>query len=174
MWKRKRIRYLPFVIALLTIVFIFIPGRTGDKGRLRIQYAKCLEKYEGVRYIWGGETTFGIDCSGLVRKGLIDALFYEGIKTFNSALIRNSLFLWWNDCSAKSLKDGYRNFTTPLFDAESVNSIKPGQLETGDIAVTSDGVHVLAYLGDNEWIEADPGNKKSHKGGSSGKGQFMV
>ena len=26
----------------------------------------------------------------------------------------------------------------------------------GDLAVTEDGVHVLAYLGGSEWIEADP------------------
>ncbi len=169
-WKRKSIRFLPFVIALIIIVFISIPGRTGDKGRLRIQYVKCLVKYEGVRYIWGGETILGIDCSGLVRKGLIDALFQEGIKTLNSALIRNSLYLWWNDCSAKSLKEGYRNFATPLFDAESVNSIKLGQLEMGDIAVTSDGIHVLAYLGNNEWIEADPGIRKVIKAETPVKG----
>ncbi len=31
------------------------------------------------------------------------------------------------------------------------------QLAPGDIAVTPDGVHVLAYLGDGEWMEADPG-----------------
>lgn len=159
-WKRREIRYLPFVIASIIIIFIFIPGKQADKGRLKAQYAKCLEKYEGVRYIWGGETILGIDCSGLVRKGLIDALFHEGITTLNPALIRNSLFLWWNDCSAKSLKDGYRNLTTPLFDAKSVNSIKPEQLEPCDIAVTSDGIHVLAYLGNNEWIEADPGIRK--------------
>ncbi|HBC88166.1 MAG TPA: hypothetical protein DCZ94_14545 [Lentisphaeria bacterium] len=159
-WRRKRIRYLPFIITVIIVIFILIPGRSRNKERLRIQYARCLEKYEGVRYIWGGETFLGIDCSGLVRKGLIDALFYEGIQTLNPELIRNSLFLWWNDCSARSLKEGYRNLTTPLFDAESVNSIKTDQLEVGDIAVTSDGVHVLAYLGNNSWIEADPGIRK--------------
>lgn len=30
------------------------------------------------------------------------------------------------------------------------------RLEPGDFAVTSDGVHVLAYLGDRRWIQADP------------------
>ena len=32
----------------------------------------------------------------------------------------------------------------------------PAQWRTGDLAVTADGVHVLAYLGDRTWIEADP------------------
>lgn len=29
-------------------------------------------------------------------------------------------------------------------------------LKPGDLAVTDDGVHVMAYLGDRAWIEADP------------------
>lgn len=30
----------------------------------------------------------------------------------------------------------------------------------GDFAVTSDGVHVMAYIGDQTWLEADPDVKK--------------
>lgn len=30
----------------------------------------------------------------------------------------------------------------------------------GDLAVTSNGIHIMAYLGDNRWIEADPGIRR--------------
>jgi hypothetical protein len=33
----------------------------------------------------------------------------------------------------------------------------------GDLAVTTSGDHVLAYLGEKEWIAADPGERKVTK-----------
>ena len=30
-------------------------------------------------------------------------------------------------------------------------------LSPGDLAVTDNGVHVMVYLGDGKWIQADPG-----------------
>ena len=30
-------------------------------------------------------------------------------------------------------------------------------LERGDLAVTDGGAHILAYAGDGQWIQADPG-----------------
>ncbi len=35
--------------------------------------------YQGVRYVWGGEGLLGIDCSGLVRKGLVWSQLNLGI-----------------------------------------------------------------------------------------------
>lgn len=29
-------------------------------------------------------------------------------------------------------------------------------LVPGDLAVTNNGVHILAYIGDGQWIQADP------------------
>lgn len=57
----------------------------------------------------------------------------------------------------RALRDGYKGLTTPLFQAQSINAITNSRLAPGDIAVTADGAHVLAYLGDNHWIEADSG-----------------
>ena len=37
-----------------------------------------------------------------------------------------------------------------------MREIEPNQLLPGDLAVTRDGVHVLAYLGESRWIQADP------------------
>jgi hypothetical protein len=30
-------------------------------------------------------------------------------------------------------------------------------LVPGDLAVTTSGIHILAYAGDEQWIQADPG-----------------
>jgi cell wall-associated NlpC family hydrolase len=35
-------------------------------------------------------------------------------------------------------------------------------LRPGDLAVTTSGSHVLAYLGQNQWIEADPDIMRVH------------
>ncbi|MFN2599036.1 MAG: NlpC/P60 family protein, partial [Pyrinomonadaceae bacterium] len=50
---------------------------------MRRAYIASLESYEGTRYVWGGENSRGIDCSGLVRRGLINADFHEGVVTAN-------------------------------------------------------------------------------------------
>jgi cell wall-associated NlpC family hydrolase len=117
-------------------------------------------KYEGTRYVWGGENRLGIDCSGLVRKGLINANIRLGLQTLNPRLVRSALDLWWHDCSAKALRDEYRNYTARLSQAQNINDIPPDLVLPGDLAITSDGSHVLAYLGDKTWIEADPNEMK--------------
>ena len=55
---------------------------------LRQKYVDSLVRYEGTKYVWDGENRLGIDCSGLVRKGLIDAAVRAGISTWNPRLIR--------------------------------------------------------------------------------------
>ena len=121
---------------------------------------QCLRQYEGARYLWGGESRMGIDCSGLVRNGLINANIKTGFLTCNPQLVRTAVALWWNDCSAQALRDEFRGFTTRLARSQSINSIADGFLEPGDLAVAANGVHVLAFLGGKTWIEADPDAKK--------------
>ncbi len=50
--------------------------------------------YQGVRYVWGGEGLLGIDCSGLVRKGLVWSQLNLGIRTLNGKPIRDAIGLW--------------------------------------------------------------------------------
>lgn len=43
-----------------------------------------------------------------------------------------------------------------LADAPVINAMNYAKLQPGDLAVTTNGIHILAYLGDHAWIEADP------------------
>ncbi len=156
-WRRLPVRIVGLVVTLLLSLFLILPGRPVDTVSLRAEYLQSMQGYHGTPYVWGGENRFGIDCSGLVREGLIQANFQQGISTFNPALVRQGLAMWWFDLSAQALRDGERGWTKRLFKAESINTIDRSKLLPGDLAATTDGVHILAYLGENKWIEADPG-----------------
>ena len=157
LWHKRKIRWIPVVLLILLYLPFIMPGREIDRESLSKYYIGSARQYEGVRFLWGGENYFGIDCSGLVRKGLIDANLREGVLSANPACLRRAFELWWYDCSARALKNSYRNWTEPLFQASSINQLDCKLLQPGDFAVTMDGIHTLLYLGDNEWIEADPG-----------------
>jgi hypothetical protein len=159
-WNKRPIRYSLLGITAIIMVFLVLPGRNYDTTIMRAACCKELLKYERTHYEWGGENGRGIDCSGLVRRGLINADIRVGIKTLNPRLIRVGLYMWWYDCSAKSLGREYRELTRLLFERPSINAIDKSEIREGDIAVTSSGVHVLAYLGECRWIEADPTVKK--------------
>ncbi len=68
--------------------------------------------------------------------------------------------MWWFDLSALSLRDGARGWKQRLFRSPDINAIDSAKLLAGDLAVTIDGQHILAYVGTNRWIEADPGDLK--------------
>lgn len=155
-WPKRRLRFVILgTIALLAILF-FSPGRPYEREALQRAVTDGLKRYDGTAYVWGGENGRGIDCSGLIRRGMIDGCFLEGIRTLNPALLRASFDLWLHDCSARALRDGYRDLTRPLGTAEAVNDIPLAGLAPGDIAVTRDGLHILAYLGDGVWTQAAP------------------
>ncbi len=124
-----------------------------------------LKSYVGTKYVWGGENFIGIDCSGLLRRAMIVAEIRRGLLHPNPTLVRNGLSLWWNDTTAKTLMSEDYPMTVTLFTYDSINKVDENSTITsdvaslvmpGDIAVTSDGVHALANVGPNKWIEADP------------------
>lgn len=155
-WKAKPVRWAGLVLGVALLAIAIVPERTVDAPALRREYVGAMQSYDGVPYVWGGETKRGIDCSGLMRCGLIDASLKRGLATLNPALARAALSLWWNDLSARAMKDEHGNQTRVLFTASSINSVDLNRLQPGDMAVTSNGVHVLAYVGRSTWIEADP------------------
>lgn len=153
----KVVRYAFWGVLALAAFYFLGPARAFDTATLRREYVNALKSFTGTRYIWGGENHRGIDCSGLVRAGLIQTNLKVGLRSGNPALIRESLWLWWHDAPAKSLAEGYDGRSSLILKADSINELDPSRVLPGDFAVTSKGVHALAYLGNKVWIEADPG-----------------
>lgn len=155
-WRRKFWRTVLLVLPVLAAVPFFLPEKPIDPGSLRERYVAAVERMEGTRYVWGGESHWGIDCSGLPRRGLRDALLESGWENGNGAAFWEWARQWWYDTSAKALGENYRGFTRPLGIRGKLRDLDCGNLLPGDLAVTTDGRHVLVYLREGNWIQADP------------------
>ena len=155
-WNRKTVRGVLLACSLGVFIFALAPSRPTNPQALRQEYVQALQKYENTPYIWGGESKRGIDCSGLMRCALVDANIKKALTTFNPSSLRTGFSIWWHDSSARAMKEEYQDKTRFLFTSPSINQINYSAIEPGDIAVTSNGVHALAYIGDQTWIEADP------------------
>lgn len=157
-WRRRWIRFGLLAFTGLSVCFLVAPSPARmAPPTLRQDFLVGLRRYQGVAYYWGGESFRGIDCSGLIRRGLIDSAFSRGLRSLNPGLVRFALWLWWHDCTASDLGEEYRYMTLHVLDTPSVNQLDLSRILPGDLAVTASGVHIMAYLGGNTWIEADPG-----------------
>ncbi len=156
----KLLKVAALIVAALGLGIALLPGKPARAESLRPKYLAALARFEGTRYLWGGEGRLGIDCSGLPRRALRSALIEEGLRTFNPALFRQAFNHWWHDASARALAGGYRGYTVPLNIEGVIQKLDPAPLLPGDLAITCDGIHVLIYLGEHRWIQADPGAQK--------------
>ncbi len=163
-WRRLAVharvrRYAPLGITLLAlgVCLILLHGNhPPDAARLQATYVRCLLSYRGAPYVWGGETHWGIDCSGLARCALWDAMQREGGREGNPRLLGIPGWqFWWRDMTAADLRDGKYGYTHVVGSADHLAGATVPDLRAGDLAVTSNGMHVLIYLGDARWIEAD-------------------
>lgn len=159
-WNKKIARRVILAVGIIPILFLSMPGYRYDRELLRQEYVNELSKYENVNYVWGGEKRSGIDCSGLIRAGLINANIRRGIIGLNPGLVRAGIFLWWNDGSAHELGLGYKNRTKRIATIKDVEEIDYTIIRPGDFVVKADGTHTMAYLSDKMWIEADPERMK--------------
>jgi hypothetical protein len=156
-WKKKPVRIALLALPLLIGVPFLLPARPLDQNELRRDYLQRMAGFEGTRYHWGGENSLGIDCSGLPRRALRESLLSYGIRNADGGALRMVLEQWWFDASARALSEGYRDYTVPLATFGTIEKMDYAGLAPGDLAVTTDKRHVLAYAGDDRWIQADPG-----------------
>ncbi|MEM9772168.1 MAG: NlpC/P60 family protein [Cyanobacteria bacterium P01_D01_bin.73] len=165
-WRDRLRRTLVVCCIGVGLVPLILPNRPVDAIALHRDYIQALANFEGTRYHWGGETFTGIDCSGLPRRALQQAMLSQGLKQLNGDLIRKALFHWWFDASAEALAVGYRNYAVPLDQtinqptetSSTIRTMSYDELNPGDFAVTGDRLHLIVYLGNNQWIQADPGS----------------
>ncbi len=159
-WNSKRGRAAWAVFTGCVVVVFSWPSPPAADAALRDAYVAHLRAYVGTPYVWGGENSRGIDCSGLVRRAFIDAHLACALRGPSPWHLRRACSLWWNDESAKALGAADRSTTRLVRSAASINDLDVRPLRLGDLAVTQDGVHVLAYVGGDEWISADPDRRR--------------
>lgn len=160
LWKRKPWRWVALAMPVVLIIPFVLPGRDIKADQLSEDYMSRVAAFEGTRYHWGGESSRGIDCSGLPRRALRDALLAQGFSKLNGRAFRAWLKQWWHDASAKALGAGYRGYTRSLGATGTIREMDYEGLVPGDLAVTTSGVHILVYMGDGRWAQADPGPGK--------------
>ena len=156
-WKHKPVKIAALILPLAAAIPFIFPGGEIDAEELRLDYVRRMSDFEGTKYHWGGESSRGIDCSGLPRRALRDAMLAYGFRHFNGRAYRGYVEQWWFDASAKALGEGYRDYTNPIGTEGTIREMNYGSLVPGDLAVTTSGVHILAYAGNGKWIQADPG-----------------
>ncbi len=127
-WRKKVLRWTIIAVVAAVAILFCLPGRPANADSLREANVRGLRQFLGVRYVWGGETPLGIDCSGLVREGIVRGELMEGLRTLNGGLLREAAWIWWNDCSARELGQGYRGRTRLMFRAASINGLDHGRL----------------------------------------------
>lgn len=157
LWRRKIPRTIMLVLPACAAVPFLLTPKPLDPVKLRDRYISAMKNMEGVPYVWGGESHQGTDCSGLPRRALRDALWAEGIKNSNGTAFREWARQWWYDTSAKALGENYRRFTRPTGVRGKLRDLDFTTLARGDLGITTDGRHVMVYLGNRQWIQADPG-----------------
>jgi hypothetical protein len=157
-WRNRVLSWLLIAFyGLAGLFFVWPSHRPVDPPVLRSGYCAALKSYLGCRYVWGGQGYLGVDCSGLVQKGLMDALASRGLATLDPALMRESLSLYWHRTTANVIGKGYGGRTFTVTTCPNLNALDYSLLQPGDLAVTSGGDHLMAYLGSLTWIAADPG-----------------
>ncbi len=157
-------QYKWFKIALPTVALaclgILLNQSKIDSKTLSSLYINQLISFNNVPYVWGGESGFGIDCSGLPRKSLVNALLLYSVSHFNGTAFLKAIDYWWNDASALEMTRGYNGRMTVSDHVFTINESAKLSISPGDLAVTENGVHVMVFLDSKHVIQAEPGAGK--------------
>ena len=175
--KRPAIVWPTVFFLVLFVVWDVLGSKPPDANALREVYYKRLHAFIGTPFAPGGETNVGIDCSGLARTALWQAMGREGIKEANPRLLGEKLWsFWWHDVSAGDIDEDKYGYTRVIGHASKLAGYDTSLLEIGDMAVAS-GTHVMVYYGKGQWIEASPHDGKvvvNKAPASSKRGYFQV
>jgi len=149
-----------FFFLTLFVVWSVLGSKPPDDFMLRSVYLRQLRSFVGVKFQWGGESYEGIDCSGLARVALWQAMLKEGVKEVNPRLLGSTLWkFWWRDVGAKDIGEGKYHYTRVIGYAPKLAGYDTSKLKTGDMAVAS-ASHIMVYDGRGKWIEANPQDGK--------------
>lgn len=160
-WRSIVARVLFLLPLVAAIGLALIPYRLSNGAQMRAAYTKALRSYEGVKFLSGGESRWGMDSSGLIRAAMMNACFAEGWQTKDLGLLRAAAALWWYDASIEEIGKGYNGRARVLISNTVLNTADYAKLQPGDLAVTTDNQQVLAYLGEKTWISTDLKTKQS-------------
>lgn len=156
-----KLLYPTILIIGMGILWGALANKPPNEAALRECYLKQLNSFKGARYVSGGETHNGIDCSGLARAALWQSMLKEGIKEFSPYLLGPLLWkFWWRDISAMDIATGKYGYTKYVDTADKLAGYDHSWLNRGDLAVAGGGSYVLIYMGDAQWIEANPDDGK--------------
>ena len=145
---------------MFAVLWNVLGNKPYDVNTLRQAYMKRLHGFGNVPFVRGGETTNGIDCSGLARVGLWRAMLQQGITQMNPRLLGSDLWrFWWTDVSARDILLGKHGYTRVTGYAAKLAGYDTSKIKLGDMAV-ADGMRVMIFCGKGQWIEANPDDGK--------------
>ena len=150
------VRYTVLTFVLLVTAWYAFAGKPVNTLHLRRAYIARLRAFTGVHYLWGGESHLAIDCSGLARVALWEAMLTCGVTRGNPRWLGVSCWsFWWHDVGARDIEDGSYGYTHVIGSTPQLAGYDTSALQPGDMAVATHS-HVLIFLGGNRWIEANP------------------
>lgn len=171
--KNRRWMLFPaFLFVILAGVLIFLGNKKPDPEHLREAYLRQLRAFEKAPYRKGGESSNGVDASGLARTALWQAMMKQGVQQVNLRLLGPDLWkFWWQDLTTGDLLSQKFGYTVKLGNAENLAGYDSRNLKEGDLAIT-DPYHVLIFCGNGMWIDANPDAGKVLIENASSKGNW--
>lgn len=151
LWRKHHVGKV--LLGLSAVILIWALSSYQLKQINPSHFIKHLQSFEDTKYVWGGETAWGIDCSGLIRQAMVHSYLSSG-------RIGSAFQVWFFDCPAKNFAVQYKDLFAAVVDSGTINTLDHSLLKPGAIAVTKSGLHILAYLGNEQWIQASPNDKK--------------